>query len=89
MPRATNAPLRPTGTMMPLVVLCILFFSQYGAVPIIVPYETQSTDNATNRQIIVDVHNRWRGNVTPTAMNMLKMVMASKARNSGGGWKNY
>uniref|UniRef100_A0A803KAI3 Serotriflin n=1 Tax=Xenopus tropicalis TaxID=8364 RepID=A0A803KAI3_XENTR len=86
MPRATNAPLRPTGTMMPLVVLCILFFSQYGAVPIIVPYETQSTDNATNRQIIVDVHNRWRGNVTPTAMNMLKMEWNDEAAKKAEIW---
>ncbi|OCT81379.1 serotriflin-like [Xenopus laevis] len=86
MHQAANSSLRPTGTMMVVVALCILFFSQYAAVPIVVPYETQSTDNATVRQIIVDVHNRFRGNVTPTAMNMLKMAWSDEAAKTAEKW---
>uniref|UniRef100_A0A8C5MTZ5 ShKT domain-containing protein n=1 Tax=Leptobrachium leishanense TaxID=445787 RepID=A0A8C5MTZ5_9ANUR len=44
-----------------------------------VPFSQLTTNNATIRQIILDIHNELRRNVTPTACNMLKMEWSSEA----------
>ncbi|OCT81380.1 serotriflin [Xenopus laevis] len=72
--------------MMLVAVLCIVAFMKDAVESTDPPFSSISTDNSTVRQIIIDAHNAYRRNASPTAQNMLKMVWNQDAAQNAANW---
>ncbi|KAE8605415.1 hypothetical protein XENTR_v10015124 [Xenopus tropicalis] len=66
--------------------LCIAAFVNHAVASADPPFSSISTDNSTVRQIIIDTHNAYRRNASPSARNMLKMVWNEDAANNAASW---
>ncbi|OCT79078.1 cysteine-rich venom protein TEL1 [Xenopus laevis] len=72
--------------MMLIAALCIAAFMKNAVESADPPFSSISADNSTVKQIIIDAHNAYRRNASPTAQNMLKMVWNKDAAQNAGNW---
>uniref|UniRef100_A0A803JQP4 Cysteine-rich secretory protein 1 gene 7 n=2 Tax=Xenopus tropicalis TaxID=8364 RepID=A0A803JQP4_XENTR len=72
--------------MMLIGALCIAAFMALAVESADPPFSSISTDNVTVTQIIINAHNNYRRNASPSARNMLKMVWNKDAAINAASW---